>query len=84
MGLLNGCFRVSGLKLRGALGYLRGFNQVDNQMGGVYHRFQGQKCSRSAYCELIWGIPVTEENKITTLASLRLFVYITYDERLVQ
>ncbi len=39
--LLKRCFGVSGLKLRGALGYLRGFNQVDNQMGGVYHRFQG-------------------------------------------
>ena len=56
-GLLNRCFRVSGLKLRGALGYLRGFNQVDNQMGGVYHRFQEQKCSRSTHYELIWEIP---------------------------
>jgi hypothetical protein len=30
LGLLNGCFGVSGLKLRDGLGYLRGFNQVDN------------------------------------------------------
>ncbi len=42
--------------MRGALGYLRGFNQVDNHRGGVYHRFQGQKCSRSAHLELIWEI----------------------------
>ena len=58
LGLLKRCFGVSGLKLRGALGYLRGFNLVDNQIEGVYHRFQGQKCSRSAHLELIWEIPV--------------------------
>ena len=39
--------------LWGALGFLSGFNQVDNQMGGVYHRFQGRKCSRSALFEWI-------------------------------
>jgi len=32
--------------------------RFDNHMGGVYHRFQGQKCSRSAHLELIWEIPV--------------------------
>ncbi|MFC2003556.1 hypothetical protein ACFLV4_06425 [Chloroflexota bacterium] len=33
------------------------YGQVDNQMGGVYHRFQGQKYSRADHLELIWGIP---------------------------
>ncbi len=51
-------FWAAELNFRGALGYLRSFNQVDNQMGGVYHRFQGQKRSRSAHLELIWEIPV--------------------------
>ena len=51
-------FWAAELNFRGALGYLRGFNQVDNQMGGLYHWFQGQKCSRPAHLELIWEIPV--------------------------
>jgi hypothetical protein len=46
------------LNFRGALGYLRGFNQIDNRMGGEYHWFKEQKCSRSAHLELIWEIPV--------------------------
>ncbi len=51
-------FWAAELNFRGALDYLRGFDQVDNQMGGLYHWFQGQKCSRSAHLELIWEIPV--------------------------
>ena len=50
-------FWAAELDFRGALGYLRGFNQVDNNMGGVYHQFQEQKCSRSTHLELIWEIP---------------------------
>ena len=53
-------FWAAKLNFRGALGYLGGFNLVDNQMGGLYHRFQGQKCSRSAHLELIWEIPVKD------------------------
>ncbi|MDO9333110.1 MAG: type II toxin-antitoxin system HicA family toxin, partial [Dehalococcoidales bacterium] len=52
------------LNFRGALDYLRGFDQVDNQMGWVYHRFQGQKCSRSAHLELIWEIPVPRHDEL--------------------
>jgi len=50
-------FWAAELNFPGALGYLRGFNQIDNQMGGVYHQFQVQKCSKSAHVELIWEIP---------------------------
>ena len=71
LGLLKRCFGVSGLKLRGALGYLRGFNLVDNQIEGVYHRFQGQKCSRSAHLELIWEIPAKSQ-----LVATRAYIHI--------
>ena len=36
-------FWAAELSFLGALGYLRGFNQVDNQMGWLYHLFRGQK-----------------------------------------
>ena len=51
-------FWAAELNFRGALGYPGGGNQVDNQIGGVYYRFQEQKCTRSAHLELIWEIPV--------------------------
>jgi hypothetical protein len=45
------------------LGYLRGFNQVHDKIGAISHRFQKQKCSRSAHCELIWEIPNQYESE---------------------
>jgi hypothetical protein len=51
-------FWAAELNFRGALGYLRGFNQIDNLMGGEYHLFKEQTCSGSAHFDLIWEIPV--------------------------
>ena len=56
-GVAQRVFWAAELNFQGALDYLRGFDQVDNQMGWGYHRFQGKKCSRSAHLELIWEIP---------------------------